>query len=334
MGKAKVKWGVLSTAKIGIEKVVPAMQKGAHMEIIGIASRDKIKARKVAKTLGIPKYYDSYNALISDPEVEAIYNPLPNHLHYEWTKEAIQHGKHVLCEKPLTLKSHEIRELMILRDAKNVKVGEAFMVRTHPQWIDVAARINRGELGKLRAIHGFFSYYKTDPENIRNIFDYGGGAMWDIGCYPVHIARFILGEEPQKVLALVDRDPELKIDRLASVLLDFPSGQCNFTVSTQLVPHQSMIFYGEQKKIEVDIPFNAPNDRKCKLFIDGGDLYGLDKEEISFDVCDQYTVQGEEFSNAILRDGEVPVSLENALGNVAAIEAIFESERTGNWVEL
>ena len=334
MSQRKVKWGVISTAKIGIEKVIPAMQQADNLEITGIASRNENDAKVAADKLGIPNLYGSYKALLDDPLIEAIYVPLPNHMHYEWTKKAIEKGKHVLCEKPMTLKKEDITDLISLRNKYNVKVGEAFMVHTHPQWIDTVERVRNGEIGKLQTIQGFFSYYKTDPDNIRNILEYGGGAMWDIGCYPIHTSRFVFNEEPLRVFSLVDRDPDLKIDRLVSVILDFPSGPCVFTVSTQLVSHQKMVFFGEEKKIEIEIPFNAPNDRKCKIYLDDGNLFQTNKKEISFDVCDQYKIQGEVFSDAIISDREVPVSLEDAYKNISVIEAIFESEKTGSWINL
>lgn len=334
MSKRKIRWGILSTAKIGMEKVIPAMQQCDNLEIAGIASRNEKDSKIAAEQLGIPKYFGSYNALLEDPDIEAIYVPLPNHMHYEWTKKAIEKGKHVLCEKPMTLKKAEINELIALRDKYNVKVGEAFMVHTHPQWLDTVRRIKNGELGKLRAIQGFFSYYKTDPDNIRNIHEYGGGAMWDIGCYPIHTSRFAFGEEPLRVLSLIERDPKLKIDRLGSIILDYPSGQCVFTVSTQLVAYQKMIFFGEEKKLEMEIPFNAPNDRKSRIFLDDGDLFLTNRKEILFDVCDQYKVQGEVFSEAIISDLDIPVSLEDAYKNTSVIEAIFESEKNNTWIDI
>ncbi len=334
MGQRKVKWGVISTAKIGIEKVIPAMQQCDNIEVVGVASRNEKDAKIAANKLNIPGYYGSYDALLNDPNIEAIYNPLPNHMHFEWTKKAIEKGKHVLCEKPIVLEKEEVSVLINLRDKYKVKVGEAFMVHSHPQWIDAVNRVRNGELGKLKVIQGFFSYYKTDPENIRNILDYGGGAMWDIGCYPVHTSRFAFGEEPLRVLSIIGRDPSLKIDRLASVILEFPSGQCVFTVSTQLVPYQKMILFGEEKKIEIEIPFNALNDKPSNICIDEGGLFPENRQEITFDICDQYKIQGELFSDAIISDGDVAVSLENAYNNTAVIEAIFKSEQTGTWVGL
>lgn len=334
MNQRKIKWGVLSTAQIGTNQVIPAMQQCDNLEILGIASRDEKKAKIAATELGLPKCYGSYEEMLDDPEIEAVYNPLPNHLHYEWTKKAIESGKHVLCEKPMTLHKHEITELIKLRDKNNVKVGEAFMVHTHPQWQEAVQRIRNEELGALKAIQCFFSYFKTDPSNIRNILEYGGGAIWDIGCYPIHTSRFAFGEEPRRVLSTIDRDPELKVDRLGSVILDFPSGQCVFTVSTQAVAHQRMMFFGDKKKMEITIPFNAPDDRKCKISIQDGDLFESNKEEIEFDICNQYTIQGEKFSDAIISDSKVPVSLEDAFKNTAVIEAIFESEKTKAWINL
>jgi predicted dehydrogenase len=334
MNSKKIRWGVLSTAKIGMEKVIPAMQKCKNLEIRGISSRNAQNARRAAEKLGIPKYYEDYESMLHDPEIDAIYNPLPNHLHFEWTKKAMEKGKHVLCEKPMTLDKNQVLELITLRDRVGVKVGEAFMVHTHPQWLDAVQRIKDGELGKLKSIQGFFSYYKTDPANIRNILEYGGGAMWDIGCYPVHTSRYAFGEEPTRVVSLIDRDPDLRIDRQASVMMDFPSGQCIFTVSTQLVPYQRMIFFGDKKKLEIEIPFNAPNDRASNIFIDEGGLPVVNPIQITFDTSDQYQIQGEQFSDAILKDTEVPVSLENAYANTAVIEAVFQSALQGKWISI
>lgn len=334
MKKEKVRWGVLSTARIAVEKVIPAMQSAENLEISAICSRNMQSAEIAAKKLGIRKFYESYTELLHDPDIDAVYIPLPNHLHFEWTKKAIQNGKHVLCEKPLTLNTRQITELIQLRDQHQVKVGEAFMVRTHPQWLRVLELVRRGALGQLRSIQGFFSYYKTDPDNIRNILEYGGGAIWDIGCYPVHTSRYVFGAEPTRVVSLIDRDPAMKVDRQSSVIMEFPGGQCTFTVSTQLVPHQKMMFFGDEKKLEIDIPFNAPVDRETKIFIDDGGLFHNNRETEVFNICDQYGIQGEKFSDAVLKDGEVPVSLEDSYCNTSVIEAIFESERIRGWADV
>jgi predicted dehydrogenase len=328
----KVKWGVLSTAGIGVRKVIPAMQCGEWSEIVAIASRDGQKAESVARKLRIPKAYWSYEELLADPEIEAIYNPLPNHLHVPWSIKAAEAGKHVLCEKPISILAGEAKLLLEARDRADVKIGEAFMVRTHPQWLRTRELIRSGRIGELRSILGAFSYFNRDPANVRNILEYGGGGVLDIGCYPITTSRFIFGEEPSRVVGLIERDPEFKTDRLASVLLDFPSGQAVFTCCTQLVYYQRMQFFGTKGRIEIEIPFNAPNDRPCRIFIDDGrDLFGGGVHTETFPICDQYTIQGDLFSRAIRGDGEVPVSLEDACGNMAVIEAVFRSAETGRW---
>ena len=332
MSIKKVKWGVLSTANIGVRKVIPGMQLGEWSEVVAIASRDGKKAEDVARKLRIPKAYWSYEELLADPEIEAIYNPLPNHLHVPWSIKAAEAGKHVLCEKPIALNVAEAKALLAARDRTGVKIGEAFMVRTHPQWLRTRELIRSGKIGELRAILGAFSYFNRDAANIRNVLDWGGGAMFDIGCYPITTSRFIFGEEPSRVISLVERDPEFQTDRLASVILDFPSGQSTFTCSTQIVPYQRMQFLGTKGRIEVEIPFNAPNDRPCRLFIDDGrDIFGGGVTLETVPKCDQYTVQGDAFSRAVRGDGDVPVSVEDALRNMAVIEAVFRSSESGRW---
>jgi predicted dehydrogenase len=300
--------------------------------VTAIASRDRRRAEEAARALGIARAYGSYEELLADPEIEAVYNPLPNHLHVPWSIKAAQAGKHVLCEKPLSMTVAEARSLLAARDRAGVKIGEAFMVRTHPQWLRVQELIVTGRIGALRSITGFFSYFNRDRANIRNVAEWGGGALMDIGCYAITTSRFLFGEEPLRVLGLVERDPEMKIDRLTSAILDFPSGRSIFTCSTQLVPYQRMHVLGTRGRIEIEIPFNAPNDRPCRIFIDdGGDLHGGDVIAETFPTCDQYTIQGDAFSRAVREGGEVPVPLEDAVQNMAAIEAIFRSAESGNW---
>src|SRR6201993_515482 len=329
---SKVRWGILSTAKIAVTKVIPGMQKGVWSEVTAIASRDRRKAEDAASVLGIPKAYGSYEELLADPQIEAIYNPLPNQLHVPWSIKAAEAGKHVLCEKPLCLTVAEARSLLAARDRTGVKIGEAFMVRTHPQWLRARELVVSGRIGQLRSALGFFSYFNNDPSNIRNIPEYGGGALMDIGCYPITTSRFMFGEEPARVQALVERDPQMKIDRLTSAILDFPSGQAIFSCSTQLVPYQRSHFLGTRGRIEIEIPFNAPKDRPCRIFIDDGrDVLGSGIVAEEFPTCDQYTIQGDVFSRAIRGQAEVPVSLEDAVGNMTVIEAIFRSAETGRW---
>ena len=332
--KKKLRWGVLSTANIGVRKVLPAMQQGAFTTVDAIASRDLNRAKDVAARLGIARAYGSYEELLADPEIDAIYNPLPNQLHVPWTIKAAEAGKHVLCEKPLSLTVAEAQMLLGVRARTGVEIGEAFMIRSHPQWLRVHELLQQGKIGDLRAVAGFFSYYNVDAANIRNQVECGGGALLDIGCYLIHTARYGFGEEPVRVVAAMDRDPEMKTDRLTSAVMEFPSGQAIFTCSTQLVPYQKVQFLGTRGRIEVEIPFNAFPDRAMRIFVDStGDLSGSGVATETFPVCDQYTRQGDDFSRAVLEGGKVPVPLEEAILNMGVIEAVFESASTGQWTE-
>jgi len=329
---SKIRWGVLSTANIGLKKVIPAMQLGRLTRVTAIASRDLAKAQTAGAALGIPTAHGSYEELLADPDVDAIYNPLPNHLHLPWTINAAEAGKHVLCEKPLTLTAADAQSLLAVRARTGVKIGEAFMVNCHPQWLRLRELLDEGRIGQLRSVTGLFSYFNINPDNIRNKTEAGGGALMDIGCYLIHAARSAFATEPTCVVALIDRDPEMRTDRLTSAILDFPGGHASFTCSTQLIPYQRIHFLGTRGRIEIEIPFNAPPDRPTRLFIDTtGDLSGSGIVTEVFPVCDQYTLQGDAFSKAILDDTEVPVPIEDAIGNMAAIEAIFKSGRSGQW---
>jgi predicted dehydrogenase len=328
----KLRWGVLSTAAIGIKKVIPAMQQGQYTSVVAIASRDRSKAQQAATALGIPTAYGSYEDLVADPKIDAIYNPLPNHLHVPWTIKAAEAGKHVLCEKPLSLTVAEAKSLLAVRSRTGVKIGEAFMVRSAPQWLRLRELLNQGRVGELRSIFGFFSYFNSDPANIRNQVDCGGGALMDIGCYLVHASRYAFAQEPTRVVAQIDRDPQMHTDRLTSAILDFSAGQAIFTCSTQLVPYQRIHFLGTRGRIELEIPFNAPVDRPTRLFIDdSGDLSGKTVTTETFPICDQYTLQGDAFSRAVLEQTEVPVPIEDAVKNMAVIEALFHSADSGEW---
>ncbi len=330
----KIRWGVLSTASIGVRKVLPAMQRGKFSEVVAIASRDASKARETAAQLGIPKAYGSYEDLIADPEIDAIYNPLPNQLHVPWTIKAAEAGKHVLCEKPISMTVTEAELLLKVQERTRVKIGEAFMIRSHPQWLRVKALIDSEKIGQLRCVMASFSYFTVDPKNIRNQVESGGGALYDIGCYCIQVARVGFGAEPNRVVGCIDRDPGMGTDRLTSAMMEFAGGQAIFNCSTQLVPHQRVHFFGTKGRIEIEIPFNAPKDRATRIFIDGGDLFGCDRIVEEFAVCDQYTLQGDEFSIAILEGGEVPVPLEEAIRNMKVIEAIFRSAETGGWIDV
>jgi predicted dehydrogenase len=328
----KLRWGVLSTANIGIKKVLPAMQQGRFSMVTAIASRQLARAQQAAKSLGIPKAYGSYEELLADPEIEAIYNPLPNDQHVPWTIQAAEAGKHVLCEKPLSMTLAEAKSLIAVRERTGVMIGEAFMVRSAPQWLRLRALLDEGRIGELRSVTGFFSYFNIQPDNIRNKLETGGGALMDIGCYLVLAARYGFRQEPSRVISLVDRDPIMKTDRLTSALLDFPAGQAVFTCSTQLVPYQRVHFLGTKGRIEIEIPFNMPNDRPTRIFIDdGSDLTGAKIVTETFPACDQYTLQGDDFSRAVLEGGTVPMPLEEGIANMAVIEALFRSAASGQW---
>jgi predicted dehydrogenase len=328
----KVKWGVLGAASIAVRKVIPGMQKGAYSEISAIASRDKRKAEEAASTLGIAKVYGSYEELLRDGEVEAIYNPLPNHLHVPWSVKAAEAGKHVLCEKPISLTVAEAKSLLAVRNRTGVKIGEAFMVKTHPQWLRTREIIRSGDIGNLRAIAGVFSYFNRNPDNVRHKVEWGGGGLMDIGCYPITMSRFIFGEEPVRVAGTLERDPDFGTDRLASAILEFPSGQSIFTCSTQTAYFQRMHFLGTSGRVEIEIPWNAPNDRPCRIFV-GDQMGGAPKVE-EFPIVDQYTIQGDEFSRAICGERDVPVPLEDAIKNMAVIEAIFKAADSRRWEVL
>lgn len=328
----KLRFGVLGTAKIAREKVVPPIQRAQHSQVVAIASRDLALAREVAGRLGIERAHGSYEALLADPEVEAVYIPLPNHLHLPWTTRAAEAGKHVLCEKPIGLDAKEAQALIAVRDRTGVRIQEAFMVRTHPQWLKARELVRGGRIGELKAIHGHFSYRLTDPANIRNVADWGGGGLLDIGCYPITITRFVTGQEPRRVAALIERDPVMGIDRLGSVLLDHEGVQASFTYATQLVPRQTMQLIGTEARLEVEIPFNAPVDRPCRLLLYDGGGQGLNiAETIEIPTCDQYGVMADAFARSLFEAQEQPIPLEDSLANMRVIDAVARAAANQTW---
>jgi len=327
----KVQWGVLSTSNFALTKVIPALLKGDHLEVAAIASRDLNKAQAAAKRFGIAKAYGSYEELLDDPGVDVIYNPMPNHLHVPWSIKALEAGKHVLCEKPIALSAAEARQLLeVSKQHPKQKVMEAFMYRLHPQWRRAKQLVEEGKVGELRTIQSFFSYFNADANNIRNQAGIGGGGLMDIGCYNISLSRFIFGEEPRRALGILEFDPNFKTDRIASGILDFGRGTSTFTCSTQLAPYQRVNILGAEGRVEIEIPFNAPPDRPCKIWHQCGDRI----EEITFDICDQYTIQADLFSLAVINDAPAPTPLEDAVANMKVIDAVFESGKIGKWVEL
>jgi len=332
MQKRKIKWGILSTANIGVAKVIPGIQKSELSEVVAISSRDIQKAEEAAKKLSIPKAYGSYEALIANPDIDAVYNPLPNHLHVEWTVKAMQAGKHVLCEKPIGLDAEEAQQLLDeCRKYPDLKVMEAFMYRFHPQWVKVKDLVKTGAIGEVKVVQSFFSYFNNDPNNIRNMADIGGGGLMDIGCYNISFPRFLFEEEPSRTVGLLDYDPVLKTDRIASGILDFSDGKSStFTCSTQLMSYQRCLVVGTSGYIEIEIPVNAPPDKATRMWL----ANSRGKEEVIFEIADQYTYQANAFAKAILQDDPVPTPLEDAVQNMRVIDAVVESGKQGSWVSL
>jgi len=331
----RVRWGVISTADIGVNKVLPAMKQAELVELYAIASRNLEKAEAAAKQLGMPKAYGSYEELLADDSIQAVYIPLPNNMHVEWIRKSIEAGKHVLCEKPLVMKADEIDELDELQKKSGLLIGEAFMVLHQPRWKAAKDMAQSGALGEVRAVQGFFSYYNTNEQDIRNNPEYGGGGLYDIGCYTIVFSRYIFGEEPVRVTGTMEYDPDFSIDRLTSTILEFPGGkQAVFTVSTQLVPHQRVEVFGTQKKIELRWPFNTPNDRDTQILSHGEDILEPDTVESVFSTMDHYGLEGTAFSRSILEGVPFAGSLENARGNARVIDAVMKAAREKRWVEL
>lgn len=327
----KISWGILSTAKIGVEKVIPAMQKGSYSTIAAIASRGVEKAQEAARRLAIPKAYGSYEELLADKEIDAIYNPLPNHLHVEWSLKALHAGKHVLCEKPVAMNVQEAERLQ--KEAQkfpHLKVMEAFMYRHHPQWALVKALLKNGAIGEVKSLHAIFTYYNVDPANIRNQSDIGGGGLLDIGCYCISASRFLFNAEPVRVCGALEYDPQMKIDRLASGVLEFATGTATFTCSTQVAHQQSVSIFGASGKIEITKPFTPGPEEACKIMLQSSS----EMKELTVAACDQYTRQGDLFSQAVLNNTSVPTPVDDAVANMRVIDGVFASQQQRKWIAI
>ncbi len=329
----KARWGVISTAKIAREKVIPGLQRSRLGSVAAIASRNAETAKEAAAALGIEKSYGSYDDLLADPDIEFIYNPLPNDQHVAVTLAATRAGKHVLCEKPIGLNASDAARLEEKPD--DIHVMEAFMVRFHPQWLRCREILRSGRIGKVNAIQVAFSYFNDDPENIRNKPETGGGALMDIGCYAIVAGRFCFEAEPRRVIGMIDNDPGFGTDRLTSGLLDFGGGrQLAFTVSTQSVPYQRVQILGTSGRLEVEIPFNAPQGAASRLFLyDGTALDGSDVEEELIAEADQYAEQADAFVEAVRAGRGLPYGVDDAIFNMRIIDALFRSVETGSWQE-
>lgn len=324
----QIRWGVLSTSNFAVTKVIPAIQQSEICQVAAISSRSPEQAEKTAQQLGIPQFYGSYNELIAAPDIDVIYNPLPNHLHVLWTIQALRAGKHVLCEKPISSDADEaIKLLEETRKYPQLKVMEAFMYRFHPQWRWTKEAVEQGKIGKLKTIHSFFSYHNTDPANIRNQASSAGGGLLDIGCYSISLSRFLFGSEPERIMGSLELDAQYKTDRLATGILDFGSGVSTFTCSTQLPLYQRAVIHGDQGRIELEMPFNPLPDQPSRLWF----THEGKTEEITFEACNQYTIQADLFSLAILEDRLVPTSLEDAVANMISIDTLKQSAKSGRW---
>jgi predicted dehydrogenase len=329
----KTNWGILSTANIGVKRVIPAIAAGRHGVLAGIASRDGARAARVAQEFGIARSYDSYQALLDDPSIDAIYNPLPNHLHVEWTVKALEAGKDVLCEKPIALNAKQGEALVEARDRTGRHVIEAFMVRFHPQWHRAREFVRSGRIGTVRAIQSAFVFTVLDPRNVRNQAEIGGGALYDVGCYPLVTARYIFGAEPERAIALVDRDPELGVDRVTSGMLAFPGGgQLTFTSALQLAPYQRVVVLGTAGRIELQVPFTPNNDHACRIVIDTGKaLDGSSATVEEFAPVDQYMLQCDQAAEVFQGEAQQEFPIEDAIGNMRIIDALYRSAQSERW---
>ncbi len=306
------------------------MQKSPLMELYGLASRDPEKSQRLCHRYNIPKSYASYEDLLADSSITAVYIPLPNHLHLEWIQKAADAGKHILCEKPLALNAREAEEAIAYTRNKGVLLMEAFMYRFHPQWIRARELVETENIGGIKAVQTFFSYNNTDPHNIRNIRDMGGGAILDIGCYAVSTARYLFGREPLRAVSLVNRDPAFETDILTSGMLDFGDGHAIFTVGTQSYPHQKVDIIGSGGRIEIEIPFNTYTDSPVNIRV----TTGIGTRELLIGPADQYELQCKQFSEAVINGRAVPTPPEDALNNMRALDALFRSEESGTWETL
>ena len=322
-----VRWGVLGVANIFTKKVLPPMLKSDLLRVEAIASRSEEKAQAVAAKFGIPKSYGSYDKLLADRDIEAVYLPLPNHLHAEWIRKAADAGKHILCEKPLALNAAEAAACVEYAAKAGVRLMEAFMYRFHPQWRRVRELVQLGEIGEVLALHTYYSYDLKDPENIRNKLDTGGGALMDIGCYAISVPRFIFDREPERVIGRFTRDPEFKTDILTSAILDFGHGRSVLTVGTQGFRAQTVDIYGASGWIHIEIPFNMYPDIPPVVMV--GTPIGERRLELS--AADQYGLEAEAFSVALRKDLPVPTPAEDAVANQKVLDAVFRSETSGRW---
>ncbi|TYB86485.1 MAG: Gfo/Idh/MocA family oxidoreductase [Kosmotoga sp.] len=326
----KLKLGVLGVSSHFVKRVLFPLKHSSSIEIYAIASRNYEKAKKFALKHDISKYYGSYEELLGDKDVDFVYIPLPNHLHVEYIKKSADAGKHVICEKPLALSYEKSKEAFDYTNTKGILLMEAFMYKLHPQWKRAWEIVQSGEIGKVRSIYCQFSYDNEDPSNIRNIKEYGGGGLYDIGVYAVSSARFMMDEEPKKVLCELNRHPEWKIDILSSGILDFGTKRSMFTVSTQAFPYQNVSVFGTSGVLSIKVPFNMYPDVPGEISVETS----IGKRTIFTKPEDQYKLEFEEFARAISEKIPLPVSVKDSLSNARVIDALFESAKRQSWTEL
>ncbi len=322
-----LRWGVLSTATIAVTKVIPGLRRAERAEVVAIGSRDPSAAERWATELGIGRAHGSYEAVLADSEVEAVYIPLPNHLHAEWTIAALRAGKHVLCEKPLALTAADARRMLAVAEETGLVLMEAFMYRHHPSWLAARAHLADGRIGRLMAVQTWFSYYNDDPTNIRNIVEAGGGALYDIGCYGVNLSRMLFGGEPVRVLASALRDPTSGTDVVTAAILDFGDGIASFTCSTRAEDDQRVDIYGTTGRISIEIPFNIPPDRPTRITITaGGDPpVAPASEVIELPTADPYAAEADAFAATVLDGAAHSLPPADAIATLEVIERIFAS---------
>jgi predicted dehydrogenase len=336
----KIRWGVIGGAAIARYRSLPAMKQAPSVELTALASRNADKAAVLCAELGIPTAYGSYEGLLADPDIDAIYLPLPNHLHCEWAVKAMEAGKHVLCEKPLSLSIAEIDQLKKVRDRTGRHIEEAYVFRNHPQWQGAAQTLESGTIGEVRGMQVTMAMQFHDPNDIRNKLELGGGALYDMGGYVISACSMVFGRMPIRVIATIDRDPVMKIDRLSTAILDYGGAHATITVSTQAGPagrgtHQLLSVLGSTGWLRMDFPLAQAVPLECHILIgDATSIGGFETTSITFEPVNQYTLQGERFSRYLLGD-DVPVwPIETAAATMKVIAGLFTSASTGQWQEL
>ena len=333
--KKIIKWGIVGTAKIAETALIPAINKSKNSKLIAIGSRKKITALNFAKKHKIKKIYGSYKKLFEDDDIDIIYNPLPNHLHVKTTIEACNNKKHVLLEKPITLRANDVDLIKKTANKNKTIVKEAFMVRHHPQWQWIKNYIKLNKIGTINAITSIFSYNNMDPKNIRNVKKFGGGGLYDIGCYPIVISRYLLEKEPKKVIGDAKFDKKFKTDILTSAILDFDGIYSNFIVSTNSTLTQQVFIIGSKKSICIENPFNAKPDKNSTIIIyEGKSIYKKENITKIFSKVDQYEKQVTEFSNHLLKNTPISFDLSDSKKNMQVIDSIFKSIKTKKWVNI